>query len=254
VTIGPHPTDYDNIAPRYDIERGGWGVSPDDIVGSFDRSVRAKVLDLGCGTGNYLAAQIEHFKERPVQWFGLDASARMLEACANKVRGQAHVMRARAEAVPFGDRSMDYMFCGWALHHFTDKDQAVSEMARVLKPSGRLQIVNIDPWTIRDWWVYRFFPQTWDEDQRRFWPLERLVTALEERGLSVNVLREVMTPDLPGVEALTRARARVTSQLAIIDDASYRAGLDRLETYVSRDPKAAVDNGASRVRVTATKQ
>ena len=251
MTLGARRTDYDEIASRYDAERGDWGVPQDDVVDELPDD--AAVLDLGCGTGNYLVAQLEHFRGRPVRWFGLDPSAGMLEGAAGKV-GRSRLVRGRAESIPFADGSLEYVFCGWVFHHFADKDRAIPEICRVLKPSGRLQIVNIDPWSIGGWWVYHFFPGTWEADQQRFWPVERLVASIEDQGLDVVVATEELTPGLPGAEVLSRARARVTSQLAILDDESYREGLERLEKHVSSDPDLMLENGSSRLRLTARKR
>src|SRR5687768_13005138 len=182
-------TDYDAIASAYDVERSAWAVPRDDVIDDLDPARAITVLDLGCGTGTYLATQMDHFSDRPIWWLGVDPSTAMLREAGSKV-GRRRLARGRGEDIPLRDESVDYVFSGWVFHHVADKERALAEVARILKPHGRLRLKNIDPWANRDWWVYDFFPGTWNADEQRFWPAERLSSALERYGFEVSVEHE----------------------------------------------------------------
>lgn len=221
--------DYDRIADQYDIYRVKWDIPPDKVVTALLAEGRAdqRVLDVGCGTGLYLCAQREHFADAAIRWFGIDASGQMLAKAVAKAPDLS-VAHARAEALPIATGAVDYVYTSFAFHHFTDKDAALDEITRVLAADGRLRIRNMDPWGQDEWWLYRFFAGTRENDHVRFWPVERLGSALEQRGFDVDTEITVEQDSRTVADALDEAERRVISQLAILDDASYEEGIARL--------------------------
>lgn len=185
------------------------------------------MLDVGCGTGLYLRAQAAHLADAPIRWFGVDPSSQMLANAFAKAP-ELRLIRAGAEALPIATGAIDYVYSSFCFHHFTDKDAALDEFTRVLAPTGRLRIRNMDPWGQDEWWLYRFFATTRQSDHERFWPVDRLAKALEDRGFDVDAHIEVEQVSRTAADALDEAERRVISQLAILDDAPYDDGIARL--------------------------
>ena len=95
-----------------------------------------RVLEVGGGEGE-LAERIVH--ELGAELVGIDQSERMVEI--QRSRGiDAKV--GDAQALPFGDREFDVAVAAWMLFHVPDVEGALAELARVLKPSGRLVAVT----------------------------------------------------------------------------------------------------------------
>jgi ubiquinone/menaquinone biosynthesis C-methylase UbiE len=137
-------TDYATIAPRYDDCEARHDNPPDaHLRARLEATTGAfALLDVACGTGNYLVAQRRAFASERVAWHGVDASAEMLAVATGKLEGVS-LLQGRAEALPFGDATFDYVSCNFALHHFDDKHAALDEMRRVLKADGVLRIANL---------------------------------------------------------------------------------------------------------------
>jgi ubiquinone/menaquinone biosynthesis C-methylase UbiE len=239
-------TDYERIASRYDEDRKEWEVPPDDIIEAGVRSV----LDLGCGTGIWIAAQSNYFPGS--RFTGMDPSTAMLWVARVKAPDAAWV-RAAAERLPFAGASFDYVYTSYAFHHFRDKHAALDEVARVVQSGGCFRNRHIDPWTMPGWWVYTFFPETWDLDQLRFWRVDAIASALERRGFTVEANVDASSESRPAKDVLAEAERRVVSQLDILDDASYRKGLERLRTVASV-PNATIETEWGRLLITATKR
>ena len=135
---------FDRIAPRYDlmnrlmtfgIDRG-WRRR---TIAALELSAGDRVLDLACGSGD-LAAEAHAAGARVV---GLDFSAGMLrEARTRRLDGA--LVRADALALPFPDASLDAVVSGFALRNFVDLAGAFAESARVLRPRGRLALLEVD--------------------------------------------------------------------------------------------------------------
>jgi ubiquinone/menaquinone biosynthesis C-methylase UbiE/DNA-binding transcriptional ArsR family regulator len=101
------------------------------------------VGDLGCGTGQVSAA-IAPFVARVV---AVDASAPMLQAAKKRLQhvGNVELRRGDLEALPIDDTMLDAATLMLVLHHVPQPERALAEVARVLKPGGRLVIVDMLP-------------------------------------------------------------------------------------------------------------
>lgn len=246
-------TDYESIAPRYDEFREQWRIPPDGVLAEIVRSMDpTRVLDLGCGTGIYLQTQAEQLSAATISWIGVDPSSAMLDAARSK-RTPAALLQARGESLPFRDATFDYVFSSFVFHHFADKDAALDQVARILKPGATLRIVNVEPWSMAEHWVYRFFDGTRDADDERFWPVDRITAALEKRGFTTDVDIEVDDEPKRAAALLAESESRTISQLAVLDDERSELGLKRLREIVNDDPNTEVESVSAIVRITATK-
>lgn len=99
------------------------------------------VADLGCGAG-HVAALIAPFVRRVV---GVDASPAMLAAAGKVVPGNVQLRQGTLEALPIADGEVDVALLVLVLHYVPDPAQALAEAARVLKPGGRLIVVDMQP-------------------------------------------------------------------------------------------------------------
>src|SRR5262245_50998161 len=101
------------------------------------------VGDLGCGTGQVSAA-LAPFVQRIV---AVDGSAAMLQAAKRRFHDVDNVelRRGDLEALPIDDARLDAATLMLVLHHITDPAKALTEVARVLKPGGRLVVVDMLP-------------------------------------------------------------------------------------------------------------
>jgi ubiquinone/menaquinone biosynthesis C-methylase UbiE len=99
------------------------------------------VLDVACGTGA-LAARLAPATAR--QFVGIDLAAAMLTVAAQKLTAQPHCTLAcgRADALPFADAQFDLVVTASALHYFRDPVAALREMARVVRPGGRVIVLD----------------------------------------------------------------------------------------------------------------
>ncbi|NRB25501.1 bifunctional demethylmenaquinone methyltransferase/2-methoxy-6-polyprenyl-1,4-benzoquinol methylase UbiE [Shewanella sp.] len=105
-----------------------------------------KVLDLAGGTGD-LTAKFSHLVGERGQVTLADINDSMLKVGREKLRdkgivGNVNYVQANAEALPFPDNHFDIITIAFGLRNVTDKDAAIRSMLRVLKPGGKLLILE----------------------------------------------------------------------------------------------------------------
>jgi ubiquinone/menaquinone biosynthesis C-methylase UbiE len=221
--------DYDRIAHLYD-ERERDHVVDRQLLEFLDArgpSTPLRVLDVGCGTGKQLAANRDRFGHLTL--IGVDRSSGML-AVARRRCPSVRWVHGDAQALPIASGTIDYAVNQYSYPHIADKPAFVAEVFRVLRRGGRFVLTNIDPWSMREWITYRFFPEAWPIDERDFLRVEALEDLLRSAGFTaVSTTARAETPD----ESLRRFLHRVSgrhamSQLIAISDAAYQRGLARL--------------------------
>jgi ubiquinone/menaquinone biosynthesis C-methylase UbiE len=115
----------------------------------------ARILDVGCGTGVF-AMRVRAALSR-VQLYGVDLVSAMLEKGRARWRlhpGHVFPVQGDSERLPFPSGSFDIVTCSNSFHHYPRQDRAVLEMRRVLRPGGRLMIVDgyrDGPW---GWFIF----------------------------------------------------------------------------------------------------
>jgi len=133
---------FDRIAPVYDamnrvmtagLDRRWRRITVEQAVRPDDR-----VLDVCCGTGDLAIAA----RKRGASVVGLDFSERMLERARAK-RGDVDWVRGDLLALPFEDGSFDAVTVGFGVRNVEDLPAALAEMRRVLRPGGRVGILEI---------------------------------------------------------------------------------------------------------------
>lgn len=98
------------------------------------------VLDVGFGTGLVATEAIEIIGS-PKLLTGLDPSLGMMQA--SPLFKQTVLIEGKAEQIPFSDNSFDFLSMGYALRHVSDLEQVFGEFLRVLKPDGKLCMLEI---------------------------------------------------------------------------------------------------------------
>ncbi len=102
------------------------------------------ILDVGCGPAviaREIAVSVPH-----AQVVGLDLSSDRLDVARQNTREHTNVVLKQGDAqkLPFEDGAFDFVYCRLLLEYLPDKQVAIREMFRVLKPSGQIMLQDLD--------------------------------------------------------------------------------------------------------------
>lgn len=199
---------FDRISGRYDVMNSvmsaglhhRWRARTVDVTGL---GAGDDALDVCCGTGD-LALELRRRVGPAGRVVGLDFSAPMLALAARKSTAAGATvewLEGNALELPFGDASFDAATVGFGVRNVADVPRAIREMARVVRPGGRVAILEITTpqrpplkWFYSVWFdrvvpllgaaagdreAYTYLPSS----VRRFPPARELAGLMHEAGL-----------------------------------------------------------------------
>jgi len=110
----------------------------------FDVRGCRRILDAGCGNGRYSRLLLRQADADAVMT-GFDYSQQMLHRARKRLAdGRATHVAADLTRLPYADESFDAIVCGWVLEHLPDPELGLRELARVLRPKGKLLLLTTE--------------------------------------------------------------------------------------------------------------
>lgn len=137
---------FDRIARRYDLLNRVLSLGLDQrwrrlTMRALDLRPGQRVLDLATGTGDLAIAILRGCPG--VEVVGLDPSAAMLARAREKQGARGALALGVAEDLPFADGAFDALTIAFGLRNVPDRERALREMARVIRPGGVVAILEL---------------------------------------------------------------------------------------------------------------
>ena len=141
---------FDNIAPKYDLLNHTLSMSIDRVwrrrvVGEVRRAKPGRILDVATGTGDLAIAMARRIRD--VQVLGVDLSEQMLAVARRRIEargldGRIVLDRGDAERLAVADASVDVATVAFGVRNFGDLGAGLRELARTIKPGGKVVILE----------------------------------------------------------------------------------------------------------------
>ncbi len=164
-----------NVAVSFRGSRSGKLRARDQIIAQLPWRGDEQVLDIGCGHGLMLIGAAQRLTTgkatgidmwlQESQWHN-DSDATLANASLAGVGDRVTVRRADARDLPYDNNAFDVVLSSWVIHTMTDPDdraQVLKEIARVVKPGGRVVIVDFD---FVNEYVKHFRDKDWKDVQK----------------------------------------------------------------------------------------
>lgn len=154
---------FDAVAPRYDFLNRLLSVGFDRrwrklAVNEFDSVANKKFLDVATGTAD-IALEIANRQPAADKILGMDFSQSMLERGSKKTSARnIQLIPGSAEHIPLRDKIFDGVITAFGVRNFADAEQGLREMHRILKPKGKIVVLEFSfPQNGILQWLYRFY-------------------------------------------------------------------------------------------------
>jgi ubiquinone/menaquinone biosynthesis C-methylase UbiE len=223
--------DYDLLAKEYARHRQ---VHPDvlkKLLSTGQITQASKVLEIGCGTGNYSHAI---YAAANCMCWGIDPSEKMLAAAQE--RGDDIIyQKSRAERLDFPPDFFDLVFSVDVIHHVSNRAAACQHAHHVLRPGGRTCTVTDSEDIIRRREPHSvYFPETIPVELKRYPPISDLTAMMKAAGFQ-DIHEELV--EFPYMLTSSEAFRRKTySSLHLISEEAFQRGLERMEADLANGP------------------
>ena len=225
------PINYDKIAEAYD-ERYKRAYKPEGIASkllNLAQEVEAeRILEVACGTGHWLK-----ILQANAQVYGLDSSFGMLQKAVER-KGSFHLVHGDVSSPPFKSNSFDMICCINALHHFDNPFSFIKNTYDLLKPSGLLTVIGMNPHAKKDkWFIYDYFPGTYETDLKRYpspEAIEDWMISADFKNIHHQVAERII--DHRRRNSVLPLSKDFTSQLTLLSNDEYRTGINRIESII----------------------
>jgi ubiquinone/menaquinone biosynthesis C-methylase UbiE len=172
-------TGYSSISAIYDISRKANSETVQKLMELLHFNSEMVFLDMGCGTGNYLAAIMQISKDI----IGIDISMSMLEQ-ARKKAPYLQLICGDVTSLPFATETFSGAFAIQILHHLRKKADFLRETRRVLKTGSYVAIHSCSHSQMGAFWFYHYFPKCLEIDLARIPDTCEICFLLEKSGFS----------------------------------------------------------------------
>jgi ubiquinone/menaquinone biosynthesis C-methylase UbiE len=194
------------------------------------------VLDMGSGTGRFTPALARTFGG-PV--YGIEPSQRMRQVAEQSPAHPAVTYLAgSAERIPLAADSCDVVLMYLVFHHVRDPATAAADIARVLRPAGRVLIRSTFADRMPDLWWHRFFPRAAE--------IEQVEQAFSPAGLEILALEPVSERFAGSMaEGAARLRLRAISTFEYLTEQETAQGFAALDAAVAAETSPQPVEGVS---------
>lgn len=231
------PVDYDRVQNgAYATARALRPSAIQDYMDVFARHLPARrpltVIDLGSGTGRFTPALAETFGG-PV--YGVEPAAAMRRAAET---GSAHprvtYLAGEAADIPLPDAIAELVLMFLSFHHVPDQAAAAREIARVVKPGGRVILRSTFKERIPDHWWRRFFPRSHAIEEAMFPSAAEARALFEAAGfVTVATVFRAVPFERDLGEAVEKLRLRAVSTFEHMTDEELDEGFARIDAALA---------------------
>ena len=214
--------DYNTISKTYDNHRSYGHSEILQLIRFGEIEAGAKILDLGCGTGN-LSTQLLEFI--PADVIGIDKSLQVL--CGD----------ADHSSLPIKDNSFDLVIGAFVIHHMKNTRALIRECYRILNDgalilitSSHRQIEKLHPV------LKEFFPSLVVLDKKRFPEVTELDDFFKSAGFKSIKHKELVINRIPiDTTYLDKIKSKYVTTLHLLSENEFRAGVEKLEAYIKNN-------------------
>ena len=190
---------FNNWAGKYDrslLQRFLFQKTHDELYKVIKSLLKdyARLLDIACGTGIF-ANKVQNYNCL-MDIHGCDLSPKMIVQARRK--NQAITWQTTpADSTPYKNDTFDIVTCTTAFHHFPNQQKAIKEMYRVLKPGGKLVIIDGNVSCLLGWIIYKIFVKL--QEQQIYHPSAKGMVNLFKKAGFINIRQRQFNPIIPSL-------------------------------------------------------
>lgn len=224
--------DYDIASKTYDNTREINTSFVEILSNRFDFTEQRKVLDFGCGTGNYLNQLSQKYK---CTLFGLEPSEEMRSIALDKNK-KLSILSGNHESIPFDNCFFNLIYMTDVIHHVPDLNILFANLYNKLDNNGFVCILTESHKQIETRWYNKYFKSLVSNEKNRYPDIIDIIKSAEIQGFElycVDILNHGNTYKVTSV-FVKMVEEKNYSMFRQLSEAEYQTGLKELRKDLNR--------------------
>lgn len=220
--------DYNKISKVYDDVRQADFKAVEFMIQKSELKEDSKILEIGCGTGNYLKIFSILFKG---DFYGIDQSKGMIEKAKEKCNKVKFIVGEATKLKELKDDSFNIIYLVDVIHHIKDIELLFENIFRVLKKDGKLFIFSDSHEHIKNRLTTKYFPETLSHELKRYQDTTELINTAEKIGFS-NIQSgkvEIGWDNNYGKKLIKIAAKKGYSMFGFLTDEEINSGINKIK-------------------------
>lgn len=220
--------DYNEISKIYDDLREADLLTVEFLINAAKLDQGSRVLEIGCGTGNYLKLIQELTK---AEVWGIDSSSGMLGRAKEKCPVALLIEGDAVELAEIPENKFDLVYMVDVIHHIKDIEIMIKNISRVLKPNAAVVIFSDSYEHIRNRLTTKYFPETLNPELKRYPDTDEIKEALSGNGFREISDGNLILGDIQdyGARLIEIASKKGYSMFGLISDEAIKTGIERIK-------------------------
>jgi len=224
--------DYDNISENYSIYRNASSTLVNHILENIKNKNIKKILEIGCGTADYLYALTQKLKSDS---YGFDNSEGMIDEANKKNPGLNLSVNDLYNVFDYTDDFFRLVYSIDVIHYVKDLNHYFKECNRVLDKDGIIVTITDSQEDLKNRTITKYFPESLEIEKKRYPGVYKTVKSMQNNGFKgINITHTEKEYKMTE-EIFQKFRNKTFSSILLISDESFDKGIKRIEKDMKKD-------------------
>jgi len=227
------PQNYDSYAKHYALTRSAVHWVIDALLKDVKKLRKGdNVVEIGCGTGNYIIKLFEHFED--YSFSGFDVLVKMLEVARSRCGGIKFIHADAESNFPYDSSSCSFAFAVDVIHHIVNLKNFFAESSWILRNKSLLIIVTDDEQTMKERSLTKFFPEILQIELDRYPGIEELNQLASINNFRCDDNMTVRGESKIDEDMISKFEQKCSSAMRLMKDEDHHRGIISLREASKR--------------------
>ena len=224
--------DYDNISKDYSMYRNASSTVVNHVLEKIKNKNIKKVLEVGCGTADYLYALTQQIK---CDSYGFDNSESMINEANKKNPGLNLSVDDLHNSFDYNDNFFDLVFSIDVIHYVKDLDHYFEECGKVLNENGIVLTVTDSEEDLKNRTITKYFPESLEIEKKRYPGINKIIENMKNKGFKeidiTHTEREYQMDD----KKFQKFKNKAFSSVRLLSEKSFERGIKKIEKDLEKN-------------------
>ena len=224
--------DYDDISKDYSIYRKASPAVVNHILENIKGKNIKKILEVGCGTADYLYALTQKIK---CDSYGFDNSESMINEANKKNPGLNLSINDLHNSFDYNDDFFDLVYSIDVIHYVKDLNHYFKEIQRVLNKDGFVLTVTDSEEDLKNRTITNYFPESLEIEKKRYPGVDRIIENMESNGFKRVEITHTEREYQISEEVFQKFKNKAFSSVRLLSQESFEKGIKRIEEDMKKN-------------------